>query len=358
MRRSAAPITGRRQLPWLRKHGFAVRLAAASSSMCFATVVVDPAESWKPENNLFWVANGLLLAYLLLAPRWRWPAYLLTGFLALSLRSVLYPPRWNEFLLYNMLNIRRGADWRSSVAAPFDDASALYRTQLPDPVRRLCRSGWASVAASDLVLAAPFGGIHPAIPFSAGWPPTASASPLPRRPSQPSSRPASGTLPIWRQHWFYPLLLLGVTFAAFAQNAVPLVYLIYPLLVLILVRLGLGYASLFTLLTASIAGWMTIRGYGPFAQAAATNTSLPSLHLQISVASAIVLIYSVSVVLESRRLRSAALRKIAALHQMVTENSRDVIILADFHGHRTYVSAATLTMGGWKPEEAGQPRKF
>jgi diguanylate cyclase (GGDEF)-like protein/PAS domain S-box-containing protein len=45
------------------------------------------------------------------------------------------------------------------------------------------------------------------------------------------------------------------------------------------------------------------------------------------------------------------LEKIAALHALVTENSRDVVIIADFSGHRKYVSSAALTMGGWNPEE-------
>ena len=78
----------------------------------------------------------------------------------------------------------------------------------------------------------------------------------------------------WKRDWFYPALLLAVAFAAFAQNTVPLIYLIYPLLVLILVRLGLGYASLFTLLIAAIAGWLTIRGLGPFANGGSSNPAL------------------------------------------------------------------------------------
>ena len=44
----------------------------ASSPSALATVFVGLA----PEANLIWVANGVMLAYLLLAPRNRWPAYL------------------------------------------------------------------------------------------------------------------------------------------------------------------------------------------------------------------------------------------------------------------------------------------
>jgi diguanylate cyclase (GGDEF)-like protein/PAS domain S-box-containing protein len=43
---------------------------------------------------------------------------------------------------------------------------------------------------------------------------------------------------------------------------------------------------------------------------------------------------------------------------MVTENSRDTIILADFDGHRSYVSAATSTISGWSTEELLQQNSF
>jgi diguanylate cyclase (GGDEF)-like protein/PAS domain S-box-containing protein len=57
------------------------------------------------------------------------------------------------------------------------------------------------------------------------------------------------------------------------------------------------------------------------------------------------------VVLERQHESVRELEKIAAIHALVTENSRDVIIIADFNGHRKYVSSAALTMGGWNPEE-------
>ena len=41
------------------------------------------------QTNLIWVANGLLLSYLLLAPRRRWPAYVVTAFVAMMAGSAL-----------------------------------------------------------------------------------------------------------------------------------------------------------------------------------------------------------------------------------------------------------------------------
>jgi diguanylate cyclase (GGDEF)-like protein/PAS domain S-box-containing protein len=44
----------------------------------------------------------------------------------------------------------------------------------------------------------------------------------------------------------------------------------------------------------------------------------------------------------------------ASLHAMVTENSRDVIVLADFDGRPHYISPAVLSLTGWEPEETMQ----
>jgi diguanylate cyclase (GGDEF)-like protein/PAS domain S-box-containing protein len=318
------------------------------------TVVLALVESWKPENNPLWIANGLLLAYLLLAPRWRWPAYLLTGFLALSVRSVLIHVRWNEFLLYNLLNI-----------VEVITAAFLMRQrsmQLPRFTVRsyLIRFIGLAVLASPALPAGLFAlsfsfWAHPNLqhPFMS-WMVSDSlgiAIATPAFVAVLQTRLRNTV--IWRQQWLYPALLLGVAWAAFAQNTVPLVYFIYPLLVLVLVRLGLGYTSLLTLMVAAIAGGFTIFNSGPFAAAGAVNPVLPTLHLQAAIASAIVLIYSISVVLERLRATERKHQEIVTLHRLVSENSRDVIIVTNFDGNRSYVSSAVKGMFGWNPEEAG-----
>jgi diguanylate cyclase (GGDEF)-like protein/PAS domain S-box-containing protein len=300
-----------------------------------------------------WVANGLLLAYLLLAPRWRWPAYLLTGFLALSVRSMLIHARWSEFLLYNVLNI----------AEVMTGALLLRRrsTMLP----RFTERGYLIRFFGFAVLAGPAlaGGIyalvfpfwaHPALPhpflswMAADSLGIAIATPAFAAVLQTRFRNTVD----WRQNWIYPVLLLGGTIAAFAQNRAPLIYFIYPLLVLVLVRLGLGYASLFTILVAAIAEWLTICGHGRFAAEGFVSPALPGMHLQAAVASAIMLVYGISVVLERQKSTERRLQETVSLHRLVTENSRDLIILADFNGNRSYVSSSSESMGGWKPEEA------
>ncbi|MGO9317540.1 MAG: diguanylate cyclase domain-containing protein [Terracidiphilus sp.] len=353
MQGCAASSNGRRQVTWLRKHGFAARLGAYFLWVTLVSLVVEYVEYWNPESSPLWVANGLILAYLLLVPRRRWPAYLLTGFLALSVRSMFFHPMWNEFLFYNALNILEVIT-----------AALLMRqrsTELPRFTERtylLRFIGFAvlagpALAAGIFALSFPFWK-HPALqhPFLS-WMVSdglgiAIATPAIVAVLQTRLRNAVN----WQRHWFYPVLLLVAALAAFSQNTVPLVYLIYPLLVLVLVRLGLGYTSLFTLLVASIAGVLTVCNRGPFAASGSINPALPNLHVQAAIAAAIVLIYSISVVLEQQKSTERKLQEIVSLHRLVSENSRDVIIVSDFDGNRTYVSAAVQNMFGWKPEEA------
>jgi diguanylate cyclase (GGDEF)-like protein/PAS domain S-box-containing protein len=62
-------------------------------------------------------------------------------------------------------------------------------------------------------------------------------------------------------------------------------------------------------------------------------------------------VYAVSVVMESLKATERKLQETVFLHELVTENSRDVIIIADFQGERNYVSAAHASLGGWTRED-------
>lgn len=352
MRQSTAFLGGR---PWPgrpRRSGLTLRLAGCFLSVAFTSGIIPLVERWRPENNLLWVANGLILAYLLLTPRWRWPAYLATSFIALSVRTLFLPAGWQEILLYNLLDMVEVGSAalllrpRSMELPRFTERGYLLRFigfgVLLGPV----------LAGALFTLILPFWQVDPQPHPFFNW---ATADSLGIAISTPAFvavfRTRLRNAVDWSTEWLYPFLLLAVTIAAFAQNTVPLVYFIYPLLVLVLVRLGLGYASLLTLFVSAIAGWFTVCGRGPFAHPDPTHPAQSALHMQLAIASAIFLIYIVSVVLESRRSIERRLEKIALLHQLVTENSRDAIILAGFDGNRTFVSSAAWQLTGWTPDE-------
>jgi len=344
-----------RVLAWcLVKHAFAFRLLACFLSVTAATALIGIFEKWEADGTVLWAANGLLLAYLLLAPRWQWPAYLATGFLALILGSTLFHESWDRILLYNTLDL-----------IEVITGAALLRRRSTELPRFTHRSYLLRFLAFGVLLGpAIAGAINALIAFIAtGAPPGPTflnwmvADGLGIAVTTPAFVAVFQTrfrvTQSWRQCWYYPPLLVLITVASFAQQKVPILSLIYPLLTLILIRLGLGYASLSMLSVAVVAGGLTMRGDGPFAAAHAIKIAAPGYLLQGYVASALILLYTVSMVLEKQRKAERRLQKIAALHALVTENSRDAIIISDFHGNRSYayISAPVQAQVGWTADE-------
>jgi diguanylate cyclase (GGDEF)-like protein/PAS domain S-box-containing protein len=151
--------------------------------------------------------------------------------------------------------------------------------------------------------------------------------------------------------WAYLIPIAAVVLAVFFQARVPLPFIVYPLLILILLRLGLGWAATATLFVVAVGGWFTVHGEGPFASSLSLSRLEPAVILQIFVATAMFMLYSVSVVIENLRSTERRLQEIASLHKLVMENSRDVIIIADFEGRKSFISAVGANWGGWSSEE-------
>jgi diguanylate cyclase (GGDEF)-like protein/PAS domain S-box-containing protein len=334
---------------WMRSHRHARRLAECFFFVAFSSAFVRAAPG---ANRFIWAANGVWLAYLLMAPRRRWFAYLRAGFAAQLAGSLLVDPHWGVYLQLAVLNL----------GEVFIAALLLRRgrTSLPCFTDRRYVLRFLAYA----VLAAPFiAGLINAI-VSHFWRHTRVGSELVEWMiadglGAVAATPACVAIfrsrfrrrHILRMDWIYLIVGAAGCFAVCLQSRAPVQFLVYPLLVLILLRMGLGWASLVTLLTAAATGWSLLHGAGPFAALDPSSFLKPGIVLQLFIASAMFILYSVSLVLESRRGSERRLQRIATLHQLVTENSRDVIIVADFDGNRKYVSAAGEGWGGWRRED-------
>ncbi len=316
-----------------------------------------------PEANLIWLANGVLLAYLLLAPRKRWPGYLcaayaaqlsgslLTGYhdviIALVLTLVLILLNLCESLVSALLLRRRSTDLPdftspayiarfvafgvfagpalvALVAAsisPWHSSSSLWSTSSPD-IEFL---EWFGTDALGVCVATPA---------------CVAIFRTRIRSSLLSLKP-----------WAHLLPVLACTVGAFAQARLPMPFLLYPLLVLVLLRLGLGWAALATLFVAGLATSFTVHGLGPFAATGSITPFASATLLQLFIAAAMVVLYSVSIVIENLRATERRLQEVVAIHNLVTENSRDIILLSDLRGVPTYISPAVSALTGWKPSE-------
>ena len=346
MRHSPRSVRGTVQLPWLRKYGLLVRLAGCFFCVLLAMVSVGPA----PDANLISLANGVLLSYLLLAPRKRWGAYLGAGTLALAV-SACVSAHWRINLELIPLNL-----------AEILICAFLLRRRLTDIPRftngayLLRFMGYVMLGPilTGLVFALVAGRFMHIAPGQAflQWTATDCMGLFVATPALVAIlRGRFRKAAKYKEDYGWIFLLGVVTIGVFSQSNAPVAFLVFPFLILILLRLDLGWAAVGALFVAGAGNWFTVRGMGPFAMTSSFGPLAPEFLMQIFVACGLFMLYSVSMVLERQLATERRLQDIAALHALVTENSRDTIIVADFDGHRSYVSAASEQISGWKPGE-------
>jgi diguanylate cyclase (GGDEF)-like protein/PAS domain S-box-containing protein len=343
---------------------FARRLAGCFLFVAVATFFVGLA----PEANLIWVANGVLLAYLLMAPRKHWPAYLSAGFVAqFCAGTIAGHHHLLSGLLLAVLNVLESLVsallLRRRSSGPPDFASPGYILRF---IAYGVVTGPAILGVAEALLSPLWhtaytiwhlraAGVEFLQWFIADALGVCIATPACVAIFRSRFRGSVRSLKNWA--WLLPVVVCA--FAAFSQSSVPVPpFILYPLLVLVLLRLSLGWAALATLFVAAIGNWYTVKGYGPFAASKPLASIAPTLLIQIFIAAALAVLFSVSFVLERRRIAERRLERVARLHALVTENSRDVIIIADFQGHRSYVSASAHRLSGWSDEEILQQNSF
>jgi len=329
-----------------------LRLGVCFLSIAASVVLVGFFGGSGDVGNLIWVANGMLLAYLLLAPRWRWPAYLCAGMAGMIFGSWLIHESWKINIFFNsldMVEVLFGAlllRGKSTKLPGFTQGPYLVRFLVFAVLGGPFVSGAINAATQAVLLH------QPPMQTLLAW-------------MRSDSLGITVACPIfvaifqskshwnyrWRRDWIYLGILVALTLAVFAETKGPTLFLIYPALILVLLRMGLGWAATCSLFVAFAGGWFTLQGRGPLADSSSLSAHERALLLQVFVAAGVFMLYSVSVVLESRRAMERRLAKVAALHELVSENSRDAIILADLNGNRSYESPAVQRLTGWPPEE-------
>jgi len=337
---------------WWRAHAFGLRLAGAFLCVGVSILWVGTFDRNETGTNIIWLANGLLLAFLLLAPRWRWKWYLLVAFVAMILGSaVIHEPPAVSWL-YNTLNIVEVLIAalllkRKSTDLPiFTDARYLLRFV-----------GFACLLAPTIA-GIPFGIymhlVHNEDFLSVliGWTlgdGLGIAVVAPTFVAILHSRMRKTHL--LRKRWIYPVMVIAITLIVFSQSRIPLLFLVIPFLVLVLTQIDLGWAALSTMIVAIIGGWYSVHGQGPLALATSIGQEWRTAIFQLFLAAAMFTLYSISVVFGNLRKTQGELRQIAALHKLVVDNSRDAIILGDLDGIQTYVSPGIKALTGWEPKD-------
>jgi diguanylate cyclase (GGDEF)-like protein/PAS domain S-box-containing protein len=351
--------TGAASTRWWHTHADLLRLAGAFFSIFLSILWIGSFDRTEFGTNIIWVANGLLLSFLLLAPRWRWPMYIAIGFAAMLLGSILIGEPIGMSLLYNTLNLVEvliGAlllKRKSTVLPTFTDSRFLLQF-----VGFACLLGPAVAAVpfgifKHLVNHEDFLNIVLAWIIGDGL---GIAVVTPTFAAILQSRMRNTDL--LRRNWIYPVCVMLITVIVFNQTRAPLLFLIFPFLILVLTQIDLGWAALSTLIVAVVGGWFTVHNKGPLTLATQVNAEWKAAILQLYLASAIFTLYTISVVFGNLRKTQSDLRQIAALHKLVVDNSRDAIILGDLDGIQTYVSPGIKALAGWDPKHLmGRPSR-
>jgi diguanylate cyclase (GGDEF)-like protein/PAS domain S-box-containing protein len=302
-------------------------------------------------GDLIWVANGILLTYLLLAPRRLWPAYLLAALFGHVLGTAIIGAPWQVNVIDTPLDLGGALVCatllrkRSAQLPRFTQRAYLIRFLLIAGLAVPLVSSFTSTVLYTLWLDAKFSFafLH--------WAASDALGACMVTPACVAIFRARRNKAIRIRSWPMLLIFIASVYVILSQSQIPLRFLLFPLLVWVLLRSGLEWASIATLFVAAVGSWYTVHGLGPFAESSDASKLESTVVLQLFVASAMFVIYSVSVVLENLRSTEGKLRQIATMHKLLMDNSRDVIIVADFNGNRSFVSESGKNWGGWTEQE-------
>jgi len=337
---------------WLRVHSLSVRLCAMFVSICLAVICTDAFERSPDGFNIVWFANGLLLSYLLLAPRSRWPAYTLTGIAALFVGGYIIGESLRlsiEYNIFNLLEVFLAASLikgKTKQLPAFTDGRYLLR---------FIAFGCILATAVPAILVGIVDHSLRGIDFytsAKGWffgDAIGIAVTTPTFVAILQSRLRNTHL--LRKNWIYPAMAITATILVFTQQRLPLLFVIIPFLVLVLTQLDLGWAAITTLVVTGIGGWSLVHNQGQIPASYYGNIQMGAAVLQLFLISVLIVLYSISVVFGSLHRTQRELKQIAALHKLVVDNSRDVITLAGLDGFSSYVSPGVNALTGWAPDD-------
>lgn len=147
------------------------------------------------------------------------------------------------------------------------------------------------------------------------------------------------------------LLVALVTVLVFSQNKFPLLFVVFPAMLLMAMRGGFGGTALAIVLVVGIAVGFTVGGSGPLNLARGTPQYQYFFVLQIFIAGLLVTMFPVVVVLAENRRAHEAERVSALQLKLLAEHSTDVIVLTDANGRRVYVSPGVKEVFGYTPEQ-------
>lgn len=147
------------------------------------------------------------------------------------------------------------------------------------------------------------------------------------------------------------LLFTAVAFAVFWQTSSPLLFMIFPPMILLLLAMGLEGAVFMSAVLPIIACYETVHGHGPLWLNRSMQPPQRILLLQLFLWMSVAIALPVGALLDERRRSEKAAESARSIYQTLLKHAEHMIVLSSIDGSQRYVSAACETLTGWTPEE-------
>ncbi len=147
------------------------------------------------------------------------------------------------------------------------------------------------------------------------------------------------------------VLYLAVTVFTFWQNQGPLLFIIFPPMMLMLLLMGLEGAVFSTVALSAIGWYATAHGHGPIWLMREGSPATHSMVLQGFIWVCLATALPVGALLDERRRAERGVLEAQAVYQLLLQHTDDAIVLSSSDGPKRFVSAAIEQLTGWTPEE-------
>jgi len=302
----------------------------------------------------FWWPNGLILSALLLNRRNKWPIIFGIGYVTNVLAHL-----YMHDTVFLSLTLPACDMLEVAIASyPFANITRdAVRFSRPRELARLCVVGGILAPAISAVFAVAIFQMQSPVPqnFGLHWFFSNTLGTIIVTPIVLSLLDGE-VAALFRRNRLLELtgllvLLFLLPLAIFRYTHLPIFFTVFPPLLLLVVRLGMGGGVVGVCSIAAFCTMVVARGGGAVVHGFELSWQKQVFLVQVLLASAVLCVALVAVVLNERRLLEQAARKSEQLYRLLAENSRDIIVLTDLEHRREYLSPAVQWMMGWDPKE-------
>jgi diguanylate cyclase (GGDEF)-like protein/PAS domain S-box-containing protein len=305
-----------------------------------------------------WLANGLMLGYLLYARREHWVALLVACMLGQLASGALVRDPLQGVLLAATFNTMEVVAAAWPLRATIHNARELSR-----PRASLRFLLWAVLVApllSCLAIAALLTvstGDTPPLSMLESWYAGHALGMATMAPVMLALRASELSRLFRRENMLevvlVTLLIMAITTAVFWQSRYPLLFLIFPPVLLSALRGGFAGTAFAVIIVVIIAVTLTSFGHGPLMPISPDGRPGFSTYVVLQSFIGVLLLTSfpVAVAMSAWRRNQSTERKLRSRLKLIADHSSDVVVLTDLDGRRLYVSPSVTEVLGYQPEQ-------